>query len=148
MVAGKSQNETENRQRKVKIQISSISRSNCLKHHRLFLPAQLFLAQWGCVLSTSKISYSSSYFVLHFLPNRSLSSFFCLPSLSTSHLLKHAGIYTQAPMPLSFTQAFTGPIAAWHCVSQFSAYYSHRDLLSYGTQWARERESQASEWIS
>lgn len=40
--------------------------------------------------------------------------------------------------------AFTRPIAGWHFVSQFSACFSQRDLLSYGIQWAKEKESQAS----
>lgn len=115
----------------------------CLKHHSLLLLVQLF----SCTVRLRLVNLENLLlFLLLSLPNRPLSSF--LSPLSTSHFLKHAGIYTQAPMLLSFMQAFKGPIAAWHFVSQFSAYYSQRDLLSYGTQWARERESQDSEWIS
>lgn len=52
----------------------------CLKHPGLLLQAQLFLAYWGYVLSTSEIYSSSSYFVSLSLLNRPPSSF--LPPLS------------------------------------------------------------------
>lgn len=140
----------QSRQSGVKIQMAEQQR---LKHLSLSLLAQLFMAQQGFVSLTSQISssFSLSYpppphpptpsHTLH--PNHPLSS-------SLSPLSPH--------LPLSQTRknipehrcsshlrgAFTRPIAGWHFVSQFSACFSQRDLLSYGIQWAKEKESQAS----
>lgn len=67
-----------------------------------------------------------------------LLSFFS-PSPPTSSI-------AQVPMLLSFMQASTGPIAAWHFVSQFSACYSQRDLLRCGIQWAAGK-GEPSFWV-
>lgn len=107
--------------------------------------ASLETSQLICLTLLDPLSVRLTLQPLEYIPPPCFSFSIFLFFLYT--FLKH--INTKTAALLSFTQTFFArPIVAWHFVSQFSAEYSQRDLLTYGAQRAEERKGRVSEWIN